>query len=68
MGSPVGPASTLQPYTLPKYDEAHCTVDDNSQSSSGVKTNAFNLPTLLTLSGEQVKRINEIRKFDLSSQ
>lgn len=57
MGSPVGPASTLQ---FPKYDEAHGTVDDNSHvaSSSGVRTNTFNLPTLLTLSGEQVKIIN----------
>lgn len=57
MGSTVGPASTLQPCALPKYDKARGTMDDNSHdmSNSGVKANTFNLPTLLTLSGEQVK-------------
>lgn len=56
MGSPVGPPSTPQPYTLPKDDESHGTVDHNSHAMSGsvMKANTFNLPTLLTLSGEQI--------------
>lgn len=57
MGSTVGPASPLQPCALPKYDKACGTMDDNSYDtgSSGVKAYSFNLPTLLTVSGEQVK-------------
>lgn len=61
MGSLMGPSSTLLPFARPKDDDSHDTGDHSNQvtSDSDVKANTFNLPTLLTLSGEQMTRINE---------
>lgn len=64
-GSPVAPPSKPQPYTLPKDDESNGTADHNSHVTSGsvVKANTFHLPTFLTLSGEQIKRIHGKHTF-----
>lgn len=60
MDSPVGLPSTLHPYILPKdlssFDKSLDTEGQNSPviSTSVSKANTYNLPTLLTLSGEQM--------------